>query len=186
METGWTLADSVLPGASGFLDGLVHPLTVPAHGLLLVAIGLLISQAIPLRLRGEMIGVVAGAIVGSGASTILSGSELVGGILTAWTGVVSLVVVADWPRARRARAVFATIGAGLVALDSAPEGGGAGRGVLSLAGTTVAVVLVIANVAFYASLRPDRFWAHVGLRVIASWIAAAALMLVAFAMRKVS
>ncbi len=180
------LAHSTLPGAGSFLNGLVHPLTVPAHLLLLVAAGLLVSQPVPLHLRSAMAAVAGGGVVGLGATVLMPESEIVRGILTAWTCLVGLAGVADWPKAGVARAALAGVAAMLVALDSKPEVGGAAATVLALAGTGGAVILVIANVAFYASLRPNRFWAHVGLRVVASWIAAASLMLLAFALRGVN
>ena len=41
----------------------------------------------------------------------------------------------------------------------------------------------IANVAIYGSKRLDRAWANIGIRVLASWIAAVALMVVALELR---
>jgi urease accessory protein len=173
-------------GAGSFLSGVVHPLNVPAHLLLLVATGLLISQGVPLRLRGAVVVIVGGAAAGLVVTPWLPESGAVRGLLTGWTGVVGLVVVADWLKSRVARAVLAGIAAFLVGLDSTPGAGAMGATLLTLLGTGTAVVLVVANVAFYVSLRPDRFWAHVGVRVLASWIVAASLMLLAFALRGIN
>ncbi len=183
MAGGSFFAHSTLPGAGSFLNGLVHPLTVPTHLLLLVAGGLMLSQGIPLRLREGMIAALVGVAVGLLASVWVPESAVIRGILTGWTLVVALGVVADWPKRILSRAGLIGAAALLVGLDSPPEVGAVFPTLLILTGTGVAVLLVIANVAFYASLRPDRFWAHVGVRVVASWIAAASLMLLAFALR---
>lgn len=178
-----SLAHSTLPGAGSFLNGLVHPLSVPAHALFLVAAGLLISQRIPFRLREPMAAVGVGVALGLVLTTWLPESEAVRVTLTGWTCLVGLAVVADWPRPRVVRAVLVGVGALLIGLDSKPEAGLIGATVLTLFGIGAAVTLVVANAAFYLSLRPERGWANVGLRVIASWITAIALMSLAIAFR---
>ena len=45
-------------------------------------------------------------------------------------------------------------------------------------------MLCVVNAAFFVSLLPSLPWARTGWRIIASWIVAIALMMLAFALRR--
>ena len=54
----------------------------------------------------------------------------------------------------------------------------------TLLGTWVCLLLLLCNIAYYVSLLTDKQWGKVGIRVIASWIIAISLLVLAFALKK--
>jgi hypothetical protein len=78
---------------------------------------------------------------------------------------------------------FAAAALALGCDSSADVGPGVSVGKV-LCGTWVSLSLVLINVAFYVSLRPEKPWARIGLRVLGSWIVAISFLLIAFALRR--
>jgi urease accessory protein len=169
-------AHSPVPGIGHFYSGMLHPLLVPAHLMAIVAMGLWIGQRWP----GN-----GGALA---AALLMVPVGMAAGGLTGWphgelavlclTAAVCLAVAAA--RAMPV-AVLATVGGvlgALLGIDSMPDGLRGQPLWLSLAGTWLAVLLGMAlmiNIAEVAT-RP---WLKIGQRVLASWMGAAALIVLA-------
>ncbi len=58
------------------------------------------------------------------------------------------------------------------------------KALTTLLGTWVGLFLILVDVALYVSLLMKRKWAQIGVRVLASWIIAISLLVLAFALRK--
>jgi hydrogenase/urease accessory protein HupE len=167
-------------GATGFAGGLLHPISVPAHVLVLAGLGLLAGQQAVGRmalLAMFALGVVSGlaAIVfaagPSSAPLVLSAVAIVTGLWTA--SARPLPAVAGWP-------LMSVAGAAL-GLDSPPEVVDLATANRMLIGTAIGAVVALAViVGIVAVLRRD--WLRLGIRIAGSWVAAAAMLVLALAL----
>jgi hypothetical protein len=154
---------------------------VPAHVLVIGALGLLCAQlAEPVARRtvaafllGLLLGLAALALPqapGSAAAALLSGAATLG--LLVAMGAPS----AAWPVLS---ALAALLGVCL-GLDSAPESAaGTLEWALTLAGQAVGAGLMLSASMLLASRLEPQAWQRVARRVLGSWIAASAMMVLA-------
>jgi urease accessory protein len=163
-------------GVGGFGGGLLHPLLVPAHGLSILALGLLIG---PLQNRllvwcifsvALALGLIAIALAleETPAVTILLVASALAGLLIASARIAPTIVTC----------VLAAIVGAAIALDSPPQTIAIEEGNAILAGTWLgASVALAAIIAIAARLRFP--WQQIGKRIAGSWIAAIAILVLA-------
>lgn len=178
-------AHTTFQGLGEFGSGVLHPLTTPAHLLLLLALGLWLGQARPLRLR-EPAGVFAAFAAGG---LLLTTTGLPAGVplpvLIALVLAVGAAVVWAGPPPLAARLAVCGAAALALGLDSGVDANLPGLAVAkTLFATWVSLVLCVVNVAFYISLLPPSKGVQTGLRVVGSWIVAIAFLMLAFALRR--
>ena len=163
---------------TAFVAGLLHPLLVPMHLMAIVALALLIGQQMP-RWGGNAsfsfdVAVTAGllAIAFAYVPRLAQGSLLaaatIAGLLAAlarplpeWLGIV----------------VGAAIGLSL-GLDSPPEALLVTDAHLTLIGTAFGAPMLLFGLVQIAS-RLRAHWQRIGARILASWIAASAVLVLA-------
>ncbi len=172
------LAHSPIEGIDSFYNGLLHPLFVPAHLLLLIALGLFIGQ------RGSEKNQVA-IVVFLGA--------ILFGLAVAWFDValqleLSLLVVAAVVGVMIASnlamaTIWCTFIAAVVGLflgmDSAQESLTGKEKLGSLFGSGVGIYLLFLYPMAFADYFNKRHWQQIGIRIIGSWVAASALLVLA-------
>jgi urease accessory protein len=161
---------------SGVIGGLLHPFAVPVHVLALVAIGLLIGRQserlIPLA------AFVAGLASGLGALALAFATTSAANILLAATILSALLVALAYQvPALVSVPLVATAGIAL-GLDSPPEAISIAAAVAMLIGTGIGASLAIAIVAVGTG-RLCRPWQQIGVRILGSWIAASAILVLA-------
>jgi hydrogenase/urease accessory protein HupE len=178
-------AHMTVPGMNNFVGGALHPLTVPAHVLILLGLGLGLGQHLPLRLGLAMRSFVPASALGLALTMtdwmagvhpgILAGLALTAGVLVAWEKELP----------PPAQGVLLAAGALAIGLDSG-QTGGTWAVVSTLLGTWLALLIYLLNIAHYVSLAAERRrqWLRIGIRVAGSWIAAISLLVLAFALRK--
>jgi len=178
------LAHGAVPGMKGLVSGLIHPLMTPAHGLLLLATGLLAGQLASRRLGPLMLWFMpcsALALALTARLAMPSWMQLVV-LLLALVYALLLAVSVRLPNTAVA-GLFATAAAAL-GLDSGVADGATARSVLvTLAGTWIGLNLFAINLAYYTAILPRKVWVLTGIRVVGSWIAAICFMVIAFASR---
>jgi len=183
LSPGMALAHSPIPGIGGFYNGLLHPLVVPAHLLALLALGLWLGQQALPRVESALLSfsllLLAGLVLAAFAPP--GGGQT--SLLLACALGLGLLVAAAWPLPRYAAAAVAGVVALLVGLDSAPEAGGMRARLIVLAGVGLGVHLLLLNVVALTSYA-QKPWLKVGVRVLGSWSAASALMVLALALRR--
>ena len=180
---GVALAHSPVPGIGGFYNGLLHPFVVPAHLLALIALGLWLGQqALPQVERALLAfslllltGLALAAFAPAGGGQIP--------LLLACALAVGLLVAAARPLPRSATTGVAGLVGLLIGLDSAPAAAGTGAQALILAGVAVGVHLLLLNLVALTSYAQQP-WLKVGVRVLGSWSAASALLVLALALRR--
>jgi urease accessory protein len=179
LACGSAAAHSPVPGIGHFYSGMLHPMLATAHLLALLAVGLWLGQHWPARLRE-----LAALLLALAAGLVLSGPAPWPGLEQA---LLALCVLAAGTAAAAARtlppalSLSAAAAIGLVmGLDSAPDGL-TGRPLwLSLAGSWVGVLLGLAALAALSEWA-DKPWMKVAARVVSSWLAAAAILVLALA-----
>ena len=168
---------SGLPQA--FVDGLLNPLTTPAHMLTLLALALLLAQQ-PQRYAVLLVFALALAV---GFLPIVLAVETTPAriVLLAVAAALGAMVAAVWAPKPLAWLAAAIAGAAL-ALDSPPQAVTLAEAYATLAGTAVgacAMLVVVAAVAGHA--KAD--WQRLGMRILGSWIAASAILVLAVQLR---
>jgi urease accessory protein len=168
---------SGLPQA--FVDGFANPLTTPAHGLTLLALGLLLAGQ-PQRFAGVLIFALA---LAAGFVAIVLGVETTQAriVLLAVAVAVGAMVAAAWTPKSLAWLLAAIAGAAL-ALDSPPQAVIITEAYATLAGTAVGACTMLTLVVA-VTRRAKADWQQLGVRILGSWIAASAILVLAVQLR---
>jgi len=176
-------AHTVVGGAGPYFNGVLHPFTVPAHLLVLLGLGLLAGQHAPLNVKTPL----AVFVPVSGLALALTTTGLVPAvyppILISISLLVGLLVALEKPLPRSVCQAIYGGSALALGLDSVVESGAPLEIAKTLLGTWTGLILAVADVAYYSSLFTKWPWQKVGLRVMGSWLTAASLMILAFAIR---
>jgi urease accessory protein len=162
-----------------FVDGLLNPLTTPAHALTLLALALLMARQ-PQRFVVLVIfalGVAAGflaivlAVETTPARTVLLAVAAMLGAMVAAAWAPTLLV---W--------LLAAIGGAALALDSPPQAVRIAEAYATLAGTAIGACVMLVVVAVIAG-HSNADWQRLGVRIVGSWIAASAILVLAVQLR---
>jgi hydrogenase/urease accessory protein HupE len=179
-------AHGTIPGINQFYNGVMHPFLAPAHLLSLLALALLAGQQ-GLRPRPfEIIGLAGGYIIGA-AAAFMAGDPDTDACLWALTlcagaGVALARTQPRWLRVATGGLIGLAIG-----LGSADVSLHEGKRIAALLGAGFGAMVLIA----YASLAVDALTrridlpaARIGIRVVASWLIACAVLMLALAWKK--
>lgn len=175
-------AHSPIEGIDSVYNGMLHPLLVPAHILLLSALGLFLgqhgfSQSQPALLA--FIGGSAGGLVTAwfDSSFLLNLPLLTAAIVTA------LLVATNLSFNRLLLALCAALAGLGLGLDSAQETLTGRDRLASLFGSGIAMYFILLYPMALANHFSTKNWQRIGIRIIGSWIAAIATLLAAFALK---
>ena len=164
------------PMGEGVSGGLLHPYLVPAHAMSLVALGLFIGsrreQGIPL------LAFAAALIAGLVALTFAIAETPAAEILLGNTGLVGVLLAAGWNPPKPLGWMIAAVTGGMIALDSPPETISVQEADLMLLGTGLGALSALGAVIGGAGYL-TRPWQRLGVRVVGSWIAASAILVLA-------
>lgn len=175
-------AHSPFGGSFAFYDGLVHPLLVPAHALVLVAAGLLIAQQ---RIDRWLVpGIVVALACAAG---LLGGPAFLdrsppSALTLAAAAVLGLIVAARWRVGGTAAVLAGASAAGLVGLDSAFDAHLTRPRPGWQAGVGTAMFALLMYPGWLAVLTGSPGWFRIGTRVVAAWVCAIAVMVLALAL----
>jgi urease accessory protein len=161
---------------SGLISGLLQPLAVPAHVLALLAIGLLIGQQ--RRRLFPLAAFFAGLIAGLAALAFAVATTSAANVLLAAAAVTGLLVALARPLPALVSGPFAAIVGAALGLDSPPTAIAIAAAIATLIGTGVSAGAVVAIVAAGTSYL-GRAWQQIGVRILGSWIAASAILVLA-------
>lgn len=169
-------AHAPISGVGGFTGGLLHPILVPAHAMSLVALGLFIGQQHERRIAALVF--TAALAAGLLAIAFAVGETVAGDVLLVNTALLGLLVAAAWPPPKFIGWVLAAVGGAALALDSPPDAITIAEGNVILIGTGLGTCIALAVVVAIARclMRP---WQQIGVRIVGSWIAASAILVLA-------
>ncbi len=164
-------------GIGGFFGGLLHPLFVPAHVLAVLALGLLIGR------QAAWTGLVAitfilGLTAGLGVMTLGVVPLLMNEAVLAFALIAGLLVAHARSMPEAVGCVLAVLAGFCIALDSPPEAVTLSEANRMLLGTGIGAALLLIAVAAVAA-RLTRGWPRIAARVLGSWIAASAILVLA-------
>ena len=177
-----TRAHSTIHGLEGFSAGALHPLTTPAHLLLIVALGLLTGQRSPLSLKAPFVVFVPWLTFALIIATTGLVRTLYQPILTGLALGAAIPVALEKPIPPLAYRILSAAAAISIGFDSGPEPGSVGVLIKTLLGTWIVVIFLVFDVAYYTSLAMRKHWPRVGVRVLGSWIIAISLMVLALSL----
>jgi urease accessory protein len=166
------LAHAPIKGIGTFYNGVLHPVLVPAHLLLVVGVGLFLGQHAPRLSRCGWFAFVAAFWVGLAAGQML-GASVPQAVLPLLALIAGLLVALELAVAAGLVVVLTSAAGVGIGLDSMPDGVPHRETWLALAGAAVGGVLLLSYVGGLAAtlVRP---WQRVGIRVAGSWTAASA------------
>ncbi|MEE4120294.1 MAG: hypothetical protein V2I65_14915 [Paracoccaceae bacterium] len=172
-------AHSPLPGIEGFYAGLLHPLSTPDQALALLATGLLLGgfamQRLAVAFGAAAIGLATGLALGTPTG---DPAPWLFGLAALAAALAALV-----PGRALPLAALLSLGAGvLLGWASLPDAGPPRDRAFTMAGSVTGAALGLLYLAGGLDLLRDRLrapWLAVALRVLAAWIAAIALLMLA-------
>jgi urease accessory protein len=168
------LAHTPIPDLGGFTGGLLHPALVPAHGLGLFGLGLLAGQQ-DARDRLVLLTVFAVGLVAAGGAIVAAFAfEDAAAVILAGAGVAGILVAVAWPVPRLVGAALALLMAAALMLDSVPDTISKRDSLVELAGTVLGAFLILTMISGVAAVA-RRPWQRIGVRILGSWTAAAAI-----------
>jgi hypothetical protein len=163
-----------------FAEGVVSQLLLPAHALALVALGLFAGREN--RPTGTLLIFAALLAAGLLAIAFAVGQTAARMVLLADAALLGVLVAAAWPAPKPIGWMLAAIAGVALGLDSPPQAITIVEGNATLAGTALgacAMLFMVAAVASYA----QREWQHLAVRILSSWIAASAILVLAVQLR---
>ncbi len=181
---GVALAHGAIPGMGAFYTGLLHPLRVAGHLLALTGLALFMGQRRLFVSRHTLLAFMGGLL--SGLSVLLYGPAWVGplaekALLLLALGLGLAVATAHATPLRVNRWAIFLVAFAVIA-DSGQDGMASQQLFLANAGVVCGATMLVANIGSLVQwIRPA--WALVGVRVVGSWVAAAALMVGALMFR---
>jgi hydrogenase/urease accessory protein HupE len=171
-------AHSPIEGIDNFYNGILHPLFVPSHLLLLVATGLLFGQRGPRKHQAALAGFLLATIAGLAANWFLTLEEYEAVVLIG-AALVGLVVAIK-PPLNAGLILFIALSAGLaLGLDSSPGALVGKEKFVFLFGCVIGIYLLMLYPMGIADRFNSRAWQIIGVRVIGSWVAASAVLVLA-------
>ena len=159
-----------------FAEGALNPILLPDQALALVALGLFIGRQ--QQGRGVTLLVFAAAVAaGLFAIALAVGPTPARNVLLAVAAIVGLLVAAGWAPPPLGWPLAAIAGVAL-GLDSPPQAITLAQANAALIGTALGACGLLLGVALCAGLA-KQWWQQVGVRVLGSWIAASAILVLA-------
>jgi len=179
-------AHSPIQGIGDFYNGALHPIVSPAHLLALLALGLLLGQDVQraaaqarpgTRVELPFLALLAALVLG------LAGHRLAGDpdtdlVLLALAVGLGLSVAAAWAPPRWLQLVLTAATGLAVAVASGPTQLEGSARWIHLLGTLGGAMLVSSYVAVMVAAA-RLAWLRIAVRVVGSWLAAAALLVLA-------
>jgi urease accessory protein len=162
-----------------FVDGFINPLTTPAHVLVLLALALLLARqpqryavllVFALALAAGFVAIVL-AVETTPARTVLLAAAAALGVMVA---AASAPKPLAW--------LLAAVVGGALALDSPPQAVTITEAYATLGGAAVgacAMLVLVAAIAGHVKAE----WQRLGIRILGSWIAASAILVLAVQLR---
>ena len=171
------LAHSPIKGIGNFYNGALHPFVSPAHLITLLALGLWLGQRGLQGAKRPLIALVLALACGLAAHRI-AGDPDTDRVLLLLAASMGLAVAAAFAAPASVAMAFAAVAGLAVGVASGPQDvDGAARWAL-LAGTLLGATFATGYAAAMVTL-VRQAWLRIAVRVMGSWLAAAALLVLA-------
>ncbi len=175
-------AHSPIEGLGTFYSYFLHPLTVPAHALLLASVALMIGQPGRATARIGLAGLTFGLAIGFLLVAFGSGIAVGETPILACALIAGILVSANLSLHTALCVLMAALSGALIALGSELSGLISSDAFLAVPGLA-AGVLFMAVVVTGSTTNLAEHWQRVGMRITGSWIAAASLLALTLALK---
>jgi hydrogenase/urease accessory protein HupE len=175
LAPGTALAHSPIKDIGAFYGGLLHPLFIPAHALLLGALGLMLGQQAPAENKIPLLLFLTCAVAGLAIAGYSSGGEFEA-VQLLGSAVIGLLVAIQPTMPVFLRAAGAAAAGLLVGMDSGQTELASAALFASLVGTWLGMCVLLLCTMGAADYLKEKPWQKIGVRIIGSWIAASALL----------
>jgi hypothetical protein len=163
---------------SAVADGLLL-VFLPTNLLALVTIGLLAGQAATRFPIATAAAFAFGMTVASvGIAAALRAQDTLPIWLLTVAALAGITVAIARPIPQVARMITASLVGGLIALNAPPQAITIPLAIASQIGTAIAAFAILAVVTAIA-MKAEQGWQRIGVRIVASWIAASAILVLA-------
>ena len=183
LAPGVALAHSPMPGIGYFYGGILHPALVPSHLVALVALGLLVGQrgltAMRLAYPCFLLALVAGLILAGFSPEAPTSAETA---LLVLAGCCGLAVASQLTAHHALLALATLLTAFVIGADSGVADLDRRETFGAMLGAGVGACILFIAVAGLAEM-PRRDWQRILIRVLGSWCAASAALVLALALR---
>lgn len=160
------------------IAGVVSGLTqffLPTHLLAVVALGLLIGRRLPLlHLALFALGLLGGSLLIASATRETPAAL----VLLAMAATAGFMVVLAWTPPAILTGALALIAGAALALNAPPQALTIPVAAAEQFGSAIAALVTLTPAALIA-MKVDRPWQRIGVRVVGSWIAASAILVLA-------
>lgn len=165
-------------------NGMLHPLVTPAHVLILLGLGLLLGRRVPLELKLPLICFGTAAAITLLLTTGAWFHEIHPALPILTSLILGAFVAAGRALPRNVILTLCITAAIMIGLDSAPESLSWLPALKTIAGTWIAVIVLLGYIALSASNGSGKPWVTIAIRILGSWIFAISLLVLAFALKK--
>ena len=172
---GTAFAHSPIEGIGSFYNGMLHPVLVPAHLLLLIAVGLFLGQQGSKKVERPLGVFGVSTILGLFMAWFSIGSGLETIVLTL-AATVGLLVAISPQMPSSGRTLIALLAGFSLGIDSAQEELFGKDRFVSLFGSGVAIYFLVFYPLAIADYLNKKSWQKIGIRIVGSWVAASSLL----------
>ncbi len=171
-------AHRAIKGIGTFYNGILHPMVVPAHLLLILALGLFMAQQGP-ETSLRSLAVAVGSALSGLAITFFSPTQILQSYLLVLAALLGVLVAISkvWPL--WLGTLLALVAGILVGLDSAQTDLQGREKLTSMLGTGVGISLLMLYFTALVHILSKSEWQKIGIRVVGSWVAASSFMVLA-------
>jgi len=173
-----------LNGIDSFYNGVLHPALVPAHLLLLVAVGLLFGQQGPNENKVAIVAFLLSIVLGLISTGFSADSNFEVVQLTGAT-IIGLLVAANLRLPVYWCAIAGALTGLVIGLDSAQETLFGRDKMVALFGSGVGSYLLMLYPMGFTDHFNNKPWQKIGVRIIASWLAASSFLVLSLSLSSV-
>ena len=167
-------AHAPIMGIGGVVGGVLHALLIPEHGASLVALGIVLGRQQTAPRRSGLLIFAAALTCGLVLTAVVEQGPAAADVLMVTMGLLGVLVAAAWAPPFLAWILAAVAGLTL-ALDSAPETTSVDETIRMLIGSGIGAALALATVS-EGSVFLQGSAQRIVMRVLGSWIAASAIL----------
>lgn len=174
-------AHTPIEGIGNFYNGLLHPVLVPAHLLVLIALGLFIGQRGVEDSHSALLAFVIAAAAGLVAAGFSIGGDLERFLLVG-AALIGLLTAANLNVGQFGYALLAAAAGLLLGMDTLQESLSGKDKLVSLFGSGVGIYFLFLYPMALADYFKKRPWQLIGVRVVGSWITASSLLVLSLSL----
>jgi hydrogenase/urease accessory protein HupE len=175
---GSVLAHSPVEGVNSFYNGILHPAFIPAHLLLLLSLGIFFAQHGLDRYRSALSVFLVATLFGLTVAWFVSFTS-VDFYLLSGSVILGLLIAVNLFIADYLLLLIATFTGFCLGIDSAQETLYGMEKLVSLLGSGVGILLLLTIPLVLVDNLKKNKWQRISVRIVGSWIAASAFLVLA-------